>query len=211
MEPTRLPAPIKLAPLRRIEPGGLKSPATPQTTIQDHVSAQHNPHPAQRPGQPRSPLASNKRKQISSSEKKKLGRAQNPPSRKRIFSYYDQNNLQQKNYKTEMCKNFQFLGACHFDQVCKFAHGEHELRLKKETNLKYKSKPCIRFNNHHFCSYGYRCQYQHEKYIYSSKLAHFVQKLGRKLRRNKKVGLRTLLAGFERKGDPLAVFWLWRR
>ena len=37
----------------------------------------------------------------------------------------------QAKLKTEMCKNWEALGRCFYQNTCSFAHGEHEL-LKKE-------------------------------------------------------------------------------
>ena len=67
----------------------------------------------------------------------------------------------QKNYKTEICKNFEFKGFCHFGDTCCFAHGENELREKNNFNCFYKTKFCKQFFEHDFCPYGYRCQYLH--------------------------------------------------
>lgn len=67
----------------------------------------------------------------------------------------------QKNYKTEICKNFEFKGFCPFGETCCFAHGENELREKNNFNCFYKTKFCKQFFEHYFCPYGYRCQYLH--------------------------------------------------
>ena len=32
------------------------------------------------------------------------------------------------NYKTRICKNFEFHGSCKFGDHCGFAHGQHQLR-----------------------------------------------------------------------------------
>ena len=65
--------------------------------------------------------------------------------------------MYKKNYKTEICKNFQFRGFCKFGDICCFAHGEHELRTKPNNNDLYKTKICKSFSVRNFCPYGYRC------------------------------------------------------
>lgn len=48
--------------------------------------------------------------------------------------------IDESNFKTEICKNFQFLGNCKYGSICRFAHGRQELRGKEKTSNKYKTK-----------------------------------------------------------------------
>lgn len=68
--------------------------------------------------------------------------------------------------KTEMCKNWSLFKDCYFKDKCSFAHGEAELRPKKEfeTNVKYKTKICKSFVERNYCQFGQRCQYNHIVY-----------------------------------------------
>lgn len=49
----------------------------------------------------------------------------------------------QMKFKTEMCKNWELSGSCYFKDTCSFAHGEHELVMKKHLPSNFKSKPCL--------------------------------------------------------------------
>jgi hypothetical protein len=70
--------------------------------------------------------------------------------------------LDKKNYKTEICKNWQMLGRCSYGIKCQFAHGETE-RIKKKEKPTYKSKLCQAFHKEFYCPYGVRCLFIHEK------------------------------------------------
>lgn len=61
-----------------------------------------------------------------------------------------------------MCKNFQFKGECSYGGLCRFAHGEFELRNKVISNMLYKTKQCKQWQQNNYCPYGYRCQYLHQ-------------------------------------------------
>ena len=73
----------------------------------------------------------------------------------------DSSEIYQKNFKTEICKNFEFKGNCQFGDICCFAHGIDELRDKLNDNFFYKTKFCEKFFEPNYCPYGYRCQYLH--------------------------------------------------
>lgn len=60
-------------------------------------------------------------------------------------------------YKTEMCKNWQLTGHCDFEDLCSFAHGDHELKEKTDVPRNYKTKPCKRYHRDMYCPYGSRC------------------------------------------------------
>lgn len=82
--------------------------------------------------------------------------------RKRFYSEAIKDpNEEDINYKTEMCKNFLFKGECGYGSLCRFAHGDNELRFKPLQNELYKTKLCKQWQLNNFCPYGYRCQYRH--------------------------------------------------
>jgi len=64
-------------------------------------------------------------------------------------------------YKTELCRQFTFSGSCTYGNSCQFAHGEHELRVRKR-GKKYRTKKCKSFWEKGFCPYGARCCFLHE-------------------------------------------------
>ena len=69
-------------------------------------------------------------------------------------------------YKTEMCKSWIESGYvfCRYGNKCQFAHGNMEIKSKKEpVHQKYKSKKCEQFNGHIYCPYGGRCMFKHEE------------------------------------------------
>ena len=46
-------------------------------------------------------------------------------------------------YKTELCKNYEMSGNCHYGSKCKYAHGKKELRKRPlYHHKKYRSKFC---------------------------------------------------------------------
>ena len=47
-------------------------------------------------------------------------------------------------FKTELCVKYQELGSCPYNERCRFAHGEDELRQKPKPK-QYKTKPCNNF------------------------------------------------------------------
>jgi len=63
-------------------------------------------------------------------------------------------------YKTELCRNWRFNGYCSFGSICKFAHGDQELRPVTRAS-RYKTTPCNKWFNLGFCPYGKRCQFLH--------------------------------------------------
>jgi len=73
-------------------------------------------------------------------------------------------------FKTEICRNFKENGKCQYDDLCQFAHGRNELRLKdRHMNVsqdvvrhnKYKTKLCQKFWIQGYCAYGPRCNFIH--------------------------------------------------
>lgn len=58
--------------------------------------------------------------------------------------------------KTEICKNFELQGWCHWGDQCSYAHGEAELQSKKHLNSNYKRKICVNYHVHGYCAYGLR-------------------------------------------------------
>jgi Zinc finger C-x8-C-x5-C-x3-H type (and similar) len=70
---------------------------------------------------------------------------------------------QESKFKTEMCRNYDFYGFCHFGPACNYAHGRQELREKFDLPVGYKTKLCKNFHKSGSCPYGQRCQFIHEK------------------------------------------------
>lgn len=69
-----------------------------------------------------------------------------------------------------MCKNWEVLGRCFYQNTCSFAHGEHELMKKEHLQSNFKSRPCVVFHRTAFCPYGSRCVFSHLQYnIYKPK------------------------------------------
>uniref|UniRef100_A0A7S0EY75 C3H1-type domain-containing protein n=1 Tax=Hanusia phi TaxID=3032 RepID=A0A7S0EY75_9CRYP len=69
-----------------------------------------------------------------------------------------------RNYKTQMCKNFEAHGFCGFGDKCNFAHGVEELRTGSrpvlDTRL-FKTRLCKTFEQKGKCPYGDNCTYAH--------------------------------------------------
>ena len=68
-------------------------------------------------------------------------------------------------YKTEMCNNWIEFGQCRYNNKCRFAHGEEELRVARRINSdkNWKSELCRNYHNDGTCSYGRRCHFIHEE------------------------------------------------
>ncbi|PAV84125.1 hypothetical protein WR25_27242 [Diploscapter pachys] len=67
-------------------------------------------------------------------------------------------------FKTVMCKAWLEGYPCPFQENCKFAHGEHELREIKSQprqNQKYRTKLCDKYTKQGVCPYGERCLFIH--------------------------------------------------
>lgn len=63
-------------------------------------------------------------------------------------------------YKTELCRNWEQLGYCHYGLKCQFAHGQRELR-HRERHPKYKTRVCRNYICYGRCPYGERCTFIH--------------------------------------------------
>ena len=68
-------------------------------------------------------------------------------------------------YKTEMCKFWETMGHCEYEDSCSFAHGTEELKQKTDVPKNYKTKLCKRFHKQMYCPYGARCQFLHNELI----------------------------------------------
>jgi hypothetical protein len=67
-------------------------------------------------------------------------------------------------YKTVMCQAWLESMSCKFNDQCKFAHGEHELRpssIPIRNHLKYKTRPCLKYLSG-MCPFGVRCLFIHD-------------------------------------------------
>lgn len=75
-------------------------------------------------------------------------------------------NSKETNYKTQHCRTFRQQGYCEYDRNCRFAHGDHELRItvnySKTSNPKYKTRLCRNFETRGSCQYGVNCQFIHQ-------------------------------------------------
>jgi hypothetical protein len=75
-------------------------------------------------------------------------------------------------FKTEICRNYKEKGSCLYGDLCQFAHGREELRMKdRHMNVsqdvvrhnKYKTKLCQKFWIAGYCAYGPRCNFIHNE------------------------------------------------
>ncbi|VDM25597.1 unnamed protein product, partial [Toxocara canis] len=68
-------------------------------------------------------------------------------------------------YKTALCREFKGAGKCAYGGDCRFAHGEHELRLPAQfkAHPKYKTQLCKNFTKDGRCPYGARCRFIHRR------------------------------------------------
>ncbi|KAI6183436.1 hypothetical protein M3Y97_00489100 [Aphelenchoides bicaudatus] len=71
-------------------------------------------------------------------------------------------------YKTVMCKSWLLSKSCPYEERCKFAHGESELRQMVQPEVsdpkqhpKYKTKHCKNFTLAGLCPFGSRCLFIH--------------------------------------------------
>ncbi|KAK0399110.1 hypothetical protein QR680_002903 [Steinernema hermaphroditum] len=69
-------------------------------------------------------------------------------------------------YKTEQCEAFRSSGECCFGDRCHFAHGEEELRPRRQPKRvvkkkKFKTKFCNNIEEYGSCRYGAKCLFIH--------------------------------------------------
>lgn len=67
-------------------------------------------------------------------------------------------------YKTELCRTYEEMGTCRYEDRCQFAHGATELRAVSR-HPRYKTELCRTFHTSGFCPYGYRCHFIHAKQV----------------------------------------------
>lgn len=124
---------------------------------QNHVNNQHNNHESDHQRTPftisrsyssNSSLASND----SFKDKRRL-----PMPPKGHIMYHP------SRYKTELCRQWEELGYCEYDDRCLFAHGIYELKPLPNRHPKYKTEKCSAFHDQGFCSFGPRCSFIHSK------------------------------------------------
>lgn len=63
-------------------------------------------------------------------------------------------------YKTELCARFNLNGQCEYNEKCRFAHGQGELRHRIRPST-YKTKKCYFFHTLGSCKYEGRCIFLH--------------------------------------------------
>ena len=65
-----------------------------------------------------------------------------------------------RRYKTKLCRNFGNNLKCNYEDKCKYAHGQVELR-DELSNFKYMPKPCLKYLVSGYCYFGFRCKFLH--------------------------------------------------
>ena len=89
--------------------------------------------------------------------------ANNDTEHRKYIPQKEYNSLQKTDlYKTELCRKFMETGSCHYGPLCRFAHGEKELRLvSKKAQMIFKKKKrnelCSNYHIEGMCLYGDRC------------------------------------------------------
>ncbi|KAI8074012.1 hypothetical protein BC940DRAFT_231343, partial [Gongronella butleri] len=64
-------------------------------------------------------------------------------------------------YKTELCRNWEELGACsRYGKKCRYAHGIEEMRVVPK-HTRYKTQICRAYHIDGTCPYGSRCTFIH--------------------------------------------------
>jgi len=67
-------------------------------------------------------------------------------------------------YKTVMCQSWLETAKCTFGELCKFAHGESEIRFARppiKNPKKYRTRLCEKYTMRGCCPYGNRCLFIH--------------------------------------------------
>lgn len=65
-------------------------------------------------------------------------------------------------YKTEMCRSWEVAETCPYGLLCRFAHGEAELR-QAPRHPNYKTQLCRAFHSTGTCDFGKRCRFAHSR------------------------------------------------
>ncbi|KRW99046.1 hypothetical protein PPERSA_11647 [Pseudocohnilembus persalinus] len=103
-----------------------------------------------------------KQKQQQQQQKQNKLPQQQQQQGKKVLSPTELQNLQQQNYKTEICRNWrQNGGVCQYGKKCRYAHGEDELTKKANVSEYFKTRECKLFHQEGYCSYGIRCHFIH--------------------------------------------------
>ena len=99
----------------------------------------------------------------SPSRKRGKDRRENRRGSKKFSSSEEQH--PEHTYKTEMCNNWIEYGSCRYNEKCRFAHGEDELRVARriKSEKKWKSELCRNYHSGGTCLYGRRCHFIHEE------------------------------------------------
>lgn len=63
-------------------------------------------------------------------------------------------------YKTELCRNFANTGCCSYGPDCQFAHGQNDLRERRQHPF-FKTQRCKSYSTTGSCRYESRCSFLH--------------------------------------------------
>ena len=84
-----------------------------------------------------------------------------------------------RRYKTKLCRNFGDNLKCNFEDKCKYAHGQAELR-DELSNLRYMPKPwpkpCLKYLASGYCYFGFRCKFLHGEIKEKTELCRYFEK-----------------------------------
>lgn len=66
-------------------------------------------------------------------------------------------------FKTELCRQYDELGACDYGDRCMYAHGVEELKQLPYRHPKFKTERCSAFHDLGYCMFGPRCSFVHHR------------------------------------------------
>ena len=79
------------------------------------------------------------------------------------------------------CSNFGNNLKCNYEDKCKYAHGQAEIRdelsnLEYLSNLKYMPKPCLKYLVSGYCYFGFQCKFLHGEIKEKTELCRYYEK-----------------------------------
>ena len=74
-----------------------------------------------------------------------------------------------RRYKTKLCRNFGDNLKCNFEDKCKYAHGQVELRDELP-------KPCLKYLVTGYCYFGFQCKFLHGEIKEKTELCRYYEK-----------------------------------